>query len=135
MLSIRINGSMVGFFPCSRGVRQCDALSPLLCLAKKVLSRDISKLVSDKKIQHMTSPTGYITPSHILYTDDIFVFCKEDNKSLRNLSIFLKIMVIFLVNMLIILKLAFSPWTILQDLLPKFNVFFLTVMRLYLLII
>jgi len=33
-------------------------------------------------------------------------------------------MVISRVNMLIILRVVFSPWTILQDLSPKFNVFF-----------
>jgi len=38
----------------------------------------------------MASPQGFLTPSHILYADDIFVFCRADNKSLRNLSIFLK---------------------------------------------
>jgi len=76
MLSIRINGSLVGFFfPCSRGVREGDLLSPLLfCLAEEVLSRGISKLVNDKKILHMASPQGYLTPSRILYVDDIFVF-------------------------------------------------------------
>jgi len=76
MFSIGINGSLVGFFfPCSRGVRQGDPLSLLVfCVAEEVLSRGISKLVNDKKILHMTSPQGYLTPSHILYADDIFVF-------------------------------------------------------------
>ena len=66
-------------------------MSPLVFyLAEEVLSRGISKLVNDKEILHMASPQGYLTPSHILYVDDIFVFCRADNKSLRNLSIFLK---------------------------------------------
>ena len=81
----------MGFFPCSKDVKQGDPLSPLLfCLVEEVLSRDISKLVNDKKILHMASPLGYLTPSHILYVDDIFVFCRGNIKSLRNLSIFLK---------------------------------------------
>jgi len=72
MLSIRINENLVGFFPCSRGVRQGDPLSPLLlCHSKGVLSRGLSKLVSDKKILHMASSSGFLTPSHILYADDI----------------------------------------------------------------
>jgi len=105
MLSIIINDSLVGFFPCSRGVKQGDALSPLLfCLVEEVLSRGISKLVNDKKILHMASLQGYLTPSHILYVDDIFVFCRGDIKSLRNLSIFLKTYGDFLVNMLITLN-------------------------------
>jgi len=75
MLSIRINGSLVGFFPCSRGVKQCDPLSPLLfCFAEEVLSIGISKIMNDKKILHMASPQVYLTPSHNLYVDDIFIF-------------------------------------------------------------
>jgi len=129
MFSIRINGRLVFFFPYSRGATQGDPLSPLLfCLAEEVHSRGIFNLVNDKKILHIASPQGYLTPSHILYVDDIFVFCRADNKSFRNLSIYLKHMVIFLVNMLIILRVVFSPWIILQDLSPKFNVFFLVVM-------
>ena len=80
-----------GFFPCSTGFRQGDPLCPLLFyLSQKVLSRGSSKLVKDKKILHMASPQGYLTPSHILYAYDIFDFYRAYNKSLRNLSIFLK---------------------------------------------
>ena len=46
--------------------------------------------MNDKKILHMSSPQGYLTPSYILYANDIFVFYRGDIKSLRNLSIFLK---------------------------------------------
>ena len=56
MLSIRINASLVDFFPCSRGVRQ------FFCLAQEVLSKGISKLVNDNKILHMVYPQGYLTP-------------------------------------------------------------------------
>jgi len=64
----------------------------------------------------MASPQGYLTPSFILYVDDIFVFFREDNMSPRNLSIFLKYMEIFPFNILIILRVFFSPYIILQDL-------------------
>jgi len=81
----------VKFFPCSRGVRHDDLLSPLLfCLVDDVLSRGISKLVNDNMILHMASPKAYLTLSHILYVDDIFVFCRANNKSLKYLSIFLR---------------------------------------------
>ena len=81
-------------------MRQDDHLSPLLlCLAEEVLCKYISKLVNDKKILHMASPKDYITPSLILYGDDISVFYRANNKSLKNLSIFLQNMVIFLVSM------------------------------------
>jgi len=48
---------------------------------------------------------------------------------------FLKYMEIFRVNILIILRVVFSPWIILQDFSPKFNVLFLEVIIVYLLLI
>jgi len=38
----------------------------------------------------MASSQGFLNHSHILYADEFFIFCRADNKSLRNLSIFLK---------------------------------------------
>jgi len=129
MLSIKINDSLVGFFPYSRGVRQNDPFSPLLfCLAEEVLSRGLSKLVNDKKILHMATPQVFLTPSHILYADDIFIFCRTNNKSFRNLSIFLRTYGDFSGQYFNIQRVFFSPWIILQDLSPKFSVFFLVVM-------
>ena len=66
-------------------------MSPLFFyLAEEVLNRDLSELVNDKKILHMVGSQGLLTPSHVLYANDIFVFCRTDNKFLRNLSTFLK---------------------------------------------
>lgn len=85
-LSISINGHSSGYFSCSRGVRQGDPLSPLLfCLAEEVLRRGISSLVAAGKIVSMSSTTGYATPSHILYADDVLVFCKGTKKGLNSL--------------------------------------------------
>ena len=108
-------------------------MSPLLfCLVEEVLSRGLSKLVDDKKILHMASPQGFLTPSHILYADDIFIFCRADSKSLRNLSYFLKTYDDFSGQYVNNSKSSFSPWIILQDLSPRFSVFFLVVMVVFL---
>ncbi|XP_019447270.1 PREDICTED: uncharacterized protein LOC109350495 [Lupinus angustifolius] len=58
-LSINVNDKMVGFFKCTRGVRQGDPLSPLLfCIAEDVLSRGLSKLLVDGKISTIEGPKG-----------------------------------------------------------------------------
>lgn len=85
-LSINVNGHLVGYFSCKRGVRKWDPLSPLLfCIAEEVLSRGITKLVQEGKIQSTFSLRGFATPSHALYADDIMVFCKGLKRSIRNL--------------------------------------------------
>ncbi|KAL6204735.1 hypothetical protein ACLB2K_022002 [Fragaria x ananassa] len=90
-LSILFNGSLVGFFNCSRGVRQGDPLFPLLfCLAEEVLSRGIANLVSFGKLQTISSPRGMKAPSHVLYADDIMIFCKGKKEGLLNLLSFIE---------------------------------------------
>jgi len=50
-ISISINGTQHGYFPCKRGVKKGDPLSPLLlCIAEEVISRGISKSVSEGKV-------------------------------------------------------------------------------------
>lgn len=67
-------------------MRQGDPLSPLLfCLAEEVLSRGISKLVDDGLLQLMSGPRGMRMPSHVLYADDIMIFCRGSKKSLSSL--------------------------------------------------
>jgi hypothetical protein len=76
-LSVSINGKSHGYFNCTRGVRQGDPLSPLLfCLAEDVLSRQISKLVVEGKINPIKGTRNVHVPSHSFYADDLMIFCK-----------------------------------------------------------
>ena len=76
-LSVSINGKMHGYFSCSRGVRQGDPLSPLLfCLAEEVISRCLTKQVMAGKLKLIQGTRDIPIPSHILYADDMMIFCK-----------------------------------------------------------
>ncbi|CAJ2645220.1 unnamed protein product [Trifolium pratense] len=88
-LSISINGKHEGFFSCARGVRQGDPLSPLLfCIAEEVLSRGLSKLVSEDKLKPLNGTRNVSIPSHILYADDVMLFCKGTSSNIEVLSSF-----------------------------------------------
>jgi len=83
-LSILVNGKAVGFFSCSRGVQQGDLLSPLLfCIAEEVLSRAISMASYAGKIVPMFYCRGASNPTHILYADDVLIFCAGTKQNIR----------------------------------------------------
>jgi hypothetical protein len=83
-LSILVNGKTVGFFACVRGVRQGDPLSPLLfCLAEEVLSRALLKASDHGNIRSMSYCRGVNVPTHVLYADDIMLFCKGTKANIR----------------------------------------------------
>jgi hypothetical protein len=85
-LSILINGKTVGYFQCTRGGRQGDPRSPLLfCLAEEVLSRIITRALADGSIKPMQLCRGIHIPTHVLYADDIMVFCQGSKRNIRNL--------------------------------------------------
>jgi hypothetical protein len=68
-------------------VRQGDALSPLLfCLAEEVLSRSISKLVSQGSLNQIKGTRNVRVPSHSFYADDLMIFCKGNLNGLRSLK-------------------------------------------------
>ena len=86
-LSININGKAVGFFRCSRGVRQGDPLSPLLfCLAEEVISRGIEDLVLHGRLTQIKATRSIYIPSHCLYADDILIFCKGTVANVKNIT-------------------------------------------------
>lgn len=90
-LSFSVNGHAVGHFPCKRGVRQGDLLSPLLfCLAEDMLSRGISKLVCNYQLFPMSGPRGWQIPSHAFYADDIMIFCRASKQNLLHLMALFK---------------------------------------------
>jgi len=85
-LSISVNGKQNGYFKCRRGVRQGDPLSPLLfCIAEDVLSRNITKLVEQGKLELIKGSRSIQVPSHSLYADDIMIFCKGRLTSIQAL--------------------------------------------------
>ncbi|XP_019414319.1 PREDICTED: uncharacterized protein LOC109326106 [Lupinus angustifolius] len=89
-LSISVNGQNVGYFGCKRRVRQGDPLPPLLfCLAEEVLSRGILNLVAHGKLSTISGPSSLQTLSHVLYDDDVLIFCKGVKRELRELKLLL----------------------------------------------
>lgn len=85
-ISININGKAVGFFSCSRGVRQGDPLSPLLfCIAEEVLSRGLEAMVLEGSLTQISASITLFIPSHCLYADDILIFCKGSLTNVRNI--------------------------------------------------
>ncbi|KAL6209869.1 hypothetical protein ACLB2K_020808 [Fragaria x ananassa] len=89
-LSICVNGETNGYFTCSQGVRQGDPLSPLLfCLAEDVLSRGITLLSYQGKIDRFATQFGVHPPMYVLFTDDVMVFLQGRKKHLRALMHFL----------------------------------------------
>jgi len=85
-LSININGKAVGFFSCSRGVRQGDPLSPLLfCIAEEVISRGLDALVLEGQLSQISATRNLYIPSHCLYADDVLIFCKGTLANVRHI--------------------------------------------------
>ncbi|XP_026410979.1 uncharacterized protein LOC113306234 [Papaver somniferum] len=85
-ISVMINGCPEGYFSITRGLRQGDPLSPLIfVLIEDVLSRNISKLFANNSMNVMVSKKG-VAPTHLLFADDILIFCKGNLHSLQNLK-------------------------------------------------
>ncbi|MCI18878.1 RNA-directed DNA polymerase (Reverse transcriptase), partial [Trifolium medium] len=52
----------------------------------EVLSRGISMLVNDGFLSLVAGPRGTLVPSHVLYADDVMIFCRGNLSNLRALK-------------------------------------------------
>lgn len=85
-LSVLINGAPEGYFSCSQGVRQGDPLSPLLfCLAEEIFSRLLTHSASIGELSPLFLGRNITFPSHLLYADDVIVFCRASTSNCRTL--------------------------------------------------
>ena len=85
-ISILLNGSLKGYFSCSRGVRQGDPLSPhLFCLAEDYLNRRLMQLFGELSLVPMYATLRVRGPSHVLYADDVLIFCRATQANINKL--------------------------------------------------
>ena len=85
MLSVKINGAIEGYFSAGSGLRQGDPLSPYLFV--------ISMEILTACLQHQSSMAGFkhhwhtkeLDITHIMFADDIFMFCHGDSTSISKL--------------------------------------------------
>jgi len=87
--SFLINGAPSSFFSSTRGLRQEDPLSPLLfVVVMEALSRMMSAKVDRGLLDGFTvgsrSVAGIVV-SHLLFADDILIFCEANGEHLCNL--------------------------------------------------
>uniref|UniRef100_A0A2N9FZM9 Reverse transcriptase domain-containing protein n=1 Tax=Fagus sylvatica TaxID=28930 RepID=A0A2N9FZM9_FAGSY len=80
--SILVNGSLCGFFPSTRGLRQGDPLSLMLfVIVMEALSRLIDKAIGAGMISGFSVSRDNHAPlliSHLLFADDTLIFCKSE---------------------------------------------------------
>ncbi|XP_042486028.1 uncharacterized protein LOC122066277 [Macadamia integrifolia] len=89
-ISILLNGGPVGFFGVGRGLRQGDPISPILfILAEEVLCRGLKNMAVEGKMKSLSGSRGAVTPSHLLFTDDIFIFMNGFATYVKQLHAFL----------------------------------------------
>jgi len=58
----------------------------LFCLAEEVISRSLSKLVRENKLKLINGTSDLHIPSHILYADDMMLFCKGTSSNINVLK-------------------------------------------------
>lgn len=59
-------------------------MSPILfCLAEEILSRALSMAAATRRLLPMSYCRGVSLPTHILYADDVMIFCTGTKRNIR----------------------------------------------------
>lgn len=82
--SIIVNGTPSGFIKSSRGLRQCDPLSPYLftlIMESLTVLPDLEVLKGNISLSRMN-----FNVSHLIFADDVLIFCKGERRSLKTIE-------------------------------------------------
>lgn len=82
--SVLLNGSPFGYFTAERGIRQGDPMSPaLFTLFPDVLSRLLARSEAEGKLHGVKVSRTSPTISHLMYADDLVIYCKATEEEVR----------------------------------------------------
>lgn len=81
-----LNGRVINNFKPKMGLRQGNPLSPSCSLFSELLSRILIKASKENLIHSITFGRSRPTIDHMLFADDILIFCRANKAEARALS-------------------------------------------------
>lgn len=92
LFSIMINGAPFGYFKSSRDIRQGDPMSPgLFSIFSDLLSRILARAANEGKFSGIKISRYSPIVTHLMYADDLVIYCKADPSEVQALTDCLKL--------------------------------------------